>query len=100
MRRSAVAPAVDVGLHDPAPVINVVAIETGAVIFIFADDLKATNRRAVSFAATGYPGRRGYVPSAVEIRFLRPQAHHDRWPARMPLRQVRGEQVGHGATAA
>src|SRR5438876_11228909 len=100
MRRSAVTPAIDVGLHDPARVINVVTIETRAMIFVLTDDLKAANRSAVSFSATGYAGRRGSIPSAVEIGFLLPQAHDDRWPAGMPLWQVGRDQVGHGAAAA
>src|SRR5438477_5724276 len=100
MRRSVGTPAIDVGLHDPARVINVITIETGAMIFVFTDDLKATNRSAVSLSATGYPGRRGSIPSAVEIGFLFPQAHHDRWPAGMLLRQVRRDQVAHGAATA
>lgn len=79
--RFARAPAIDIGLHDFARGINVVAIETGAMIFVFADDLKATNRSAMSFSTAGYPGRRGSVVSSVEIGFLLPQAHHDRWPA-------------------
>src|SRR6266568_403899 len=100
VRRSAVTPAIDVGLHDPIRVINVVTIEAGAMIFVLTDDLKATSRSAVSFSATGYAGRRGSIPSAVEIGFLLPQAHHDRWPAGMTLRQVRRDYVGQGAAAA
>src|SRR5206468_8524643 len=84
----AVTPAIGVGLHDPARVINVVAIETRAMIFVLTDDLKAANRSAVPFSVTGYAGRRGSTPSAVEVGFLLPQAHDDRWPAGMPLRQV------------
>src|SRR5438874_9379723 len=80
MRRSAVTPAVDVGLHDPARVINVVTIETGAMIFVFPDDLKATNRSAISFSTAGYAGGRGSVVSSVEIGFLLSQAHDNRWP--------------------
>src|SRR5438034_453478 len=75
MQRSAVTPAVDVGLHDFARGVNVVAIETGAMIFVFTDDLKATNRSAVSFSTAGYPGRRGSVLFPIEIGFLLPQAH-------------------------
>src|SRR5436309_579622 len=89
MQRSAVTPAVDVGLHDFARGVNVVAIETGAMIFVFTDDLKATNRSAVSFSTAGYPGRRGSVLFPIEIGFLLPQAHDDRWPSGMRLRQVR-----------
>jgi hypothetical protein len=63
-------------------------------------DLKTTNRSTVSFSTAGYPGRRGSVVSSVEIGLLLPQAHDDRWPAGMPLRQVRRDQVGHGAAAA
>src|SRR5260221_10443978 len=100
VRRSAVTPAIDVGLHDPTRVINVVTIEAGAMIFVLTDDLKPTNRSAVSFSATGYPGRRGSVPSAIEIGLLLPQAHDDRWPAGMTLRQVGRDQVAHGAAAA
>src|SRR5438552_17299064 len=86
MRRSAVTPPIDVGLHDPARVINVVTIETGAMIFVLTDDLKATNRSAVSFATTGYARRRCSMSSAVEIGFLCPQAHDDRRPAGMRFR--------------
>src|SRR5437588_2843846 len=98
--RFARVPAIDIGLHDFARDINVITIETGAMIFVFTDDLKATNRSAVSFSTAGYPGRRGSVLSSVEIGFLLPQAHHDRWPAGMLLRQVRRDQVAHGAAAA
>jgi hypothetical protein len=80
MRRFAVTPDVDVRLHDFARGINVVTIETGAVIFVFTDDLKATNRSAVSFSTAGYPGRRGSVVSSVEIGLLLPQAHDDGRP--------------------
>lgn len=70
------------------------------MIFVFADDLKATNRSAVSFSTAGDPGRRGSVLAAVKIGFLPPQVHDDRRPAGMPLRYVRRNQVGHGAAAA
>src|SRR6266850_3477339 len=80
MRWPAVTPAIDVGLHDFVPGINVVAIETGAMIFVFTEDLKATDRSAVSFPTTRYPGRRDSVLPAVEIGFLRPQVDGDRRP--------------------
>jgi len=83
---SAVTPAIDVGLNDPARVINVVTIEAGAMICVFTDDAKATNRSAVSFATAGYAGRRSSITSSVEIRFLLPQAHDDRWPTGVTLR--------------
>src|SRR6266436_5075504 len=100
MRRSAVTPAIDVGPRDPARVINVVTIDTGPMIFVLTDDLKAPNRSAISFSAAGYAGRRSSIPCAVEIGFLLSQAHDDRWPAGMTLRQVRSDQVVHSATAA
>jgi len=100
MRRSAVTPAIDVGLHDPARVINVVTIETGAMICVLTDDLKATNWSPVSFSAAWYPRRRSSIIPAVEIGFLLPQAHDDRWPAGMTLREVRRDQVVHSTTAA
>ena len=100
MRRSPVPPAIDVGLHDPARVIKVITIQTGAMIFVLTNDLKATNRSAISFSATGNAGRRSSITSAVEIGFLLSQAHDDRWPAGMTLRQVRRGQVVHSATAA
>jgi hypothetical protein len=86
MRRSAVTPAIDVGLHDLARVINVVTIETGAMTFVLTEDLKATDRSAVSFSTAGYAGRRSSIASAVEMGFLLPQVHDDRWPAGMTLR--------------
>ena len=64
--------------------------------FRLTDDLKAINRSAVSFSTAGYPGRRGSVLSPVEIGFLLPQAHHDRWPAGMLLRQVRRDHIRSG----
>src|SRR5438552_14927740 len=70
------------------------------MIFVFTDDLKATNRSAVSFSTAGYPGRRGSVLFPIEIGFLLPQAHDDRWPSGMRLRQVRCDHVGQGAAAA
>src|SRR5258705_12637381 len=100
MGRFAVTPDIDVGLHNSPRGINVVAIDAGAMIFVFTDDLKATNRSAVSFSTAGYPGRRGSVLSSVKIGFLCPQVHDDRWPAGMPLRQVRGDHFAHGAAAA
>jgi len=51
MRRSAVTPAVDVGLHNVARIVNVVTIETGAMIFVLTNDLKVTRGSAVSFSA-------------------------------------------------
>src|SRR5437762_14387526 len=86
MRLSAVTPAIDVGFHDPARVINVVTIEAGAMICVFADHLKATNRSAVSFATTGYARGRSSITSPVEIRFLLPQPHDDGRLAGMTLR--------------
>src|SRR5438034_9962735 len=100
MRRFAVTLDIDVGLHDFARGIDVVAIDAGAMFFVFTDDLKATDRSTVSFSAAGYPGRRGSVFSSVKIGFLLSQAHDDRWPAGMPLWQIRRDQIGHGATAA
>ena len=70
------------------------------MIFVFTDDLKATNRSAVSFSTAGYPGGGGSVLSSVKIGFLLPQAHDDRWPAGVPLRQVRRDHFGHGGAAA
>jgi hypothetical protein len=83
---SAVTAAIDVGFHDPPRVINIVTIETGAMISVFTDDVKATNRSAVSFATAGYAGRRSSITGSVEIRFLLPQAHDDRWPTGVTLR--------------
>jgi hypothetical protein len=100
MRRSAVTPAIDVGFHDPARVINVIAIETGAMIFVFTEDPKATDRSAVSFPTTRYTGRRDSVLPAVELGFLRPQGDDDRRPAGMPVRQIRRDHLSHGAAAA
>lgn len=51
--RLAVAPAIDVGLHDLARGINVVAIEAGAMIFVFPSDTKATNGSTMSFSTAG-----------------------------------------------
>jgi hypothetical protein len=99
IRWFAVTPDIDVGLHNPPGSINVVAIDAGAMILIFTDNLKATNRSAVSFSTAGYPGGGSSVLSPVEIGLLLPQAYDDRWPARMPLRQVRGDQVADGAAA-
>jgi hypothetical protein len=56
------------------------------MIFVLADDLEVTNGGAVPFATTGYTGRCGSMPSTVEIRFLRPQADDNRWPAGMTVR--------------
>jgi hypothetical protein len=86
MERSAVTPAVDVGFHDPARVVNVVTIETGTMIFVLTDHPEATDRSAVPFATAGYAGRRSSITSAVEIGFLLPQTHDDRWPTGMTLR--------------
>ena len=86
MRRFGVTPRVDVGLHDSVRVVDVVTIETGAMILVLADHLKATNGSAISFATAGYARRRGSIPSAIKIGFLRPQAHDDRRPAGMTLR--------------
>ena len=86
MRWFGVAPAIDVGFHDSARIINVVTIKAGAMIFVFANDLKTTSRCAVAFATTGYAGRRGYISRAVDIGFLVPQAHDDGRPAGMTLR--------------
>jgi hypothetical protein len=80
--------------------INAITIQTGAMMFVLTNDLKATNRSAVSFPATGYAGRRSSVTCAIEIGFLLPQAHDDRWPTGMTLREIRCDQVVHSATAA
>ena len=77
MGRFGVTPGVDIGLHDSARVIDVVTIETGSMILVLANHLKATNRSAVSFATTGYARRRGSIPSAIKIGFLRPQTYDD-----------------------
>ena len=99
MWRLAVAPAIDIRFDDTARVVNVVTIDTGAMILVLARDLKATNRSVISFATAGYAGRRGYIPRPVDISFLCPQAHDDRRPARMTLRQIRCDQIGHSAAA-
>src|SRR5262245_39547899 len=77
MRRSAVAPAIDVGLHHLARGINVITINTGAMLFVFANNLKATSRSAISFSTARYPRRRDSVPSTVGIGFLFAQSHND-----------------------
>jgi hypothetical protein len=71
MRRFGVAPVVYVRLHDPAGVINIVAVNTGAMIYILTEDLKATNRSAVPFATTGYARRCSSMSCAIKIGFLR-----------------------------
>src|SRR5262245_43570995 len=100
MWRAAVAPAIDVGLHDSARGINVVAVETGAMVDVFAGDPEATGRSAISFSTARYPGGRDPVAPTIKISFLCPQAHGDRGPARMPIRHVRLDHFSHGAAAA
>src|SRR5438128_5780594 len=100
MRRFGVAPSIDVGLHDATRIVNIVAIETGAMIFVLTNDLKTANRSAVTFTTTGYAGRRSSITTAVEIGFLLSQVHDDRCPTVMTLRQVRRDEVVHSATAA
>ena len=100
MRRAAVASAIDVGLNDSARGINVVAVETGAMIDIFAGDPKATDRSPVSLSTTRYPGRRDPVAPAIKIGFLRLQAHSDRRSAGVPIRHIRLDHFSHGAAAA
>jgi hypothetical protein len=72
MRRFTVAPAIDVGLHDVPRVVNIIAINTGAMLFVLTDDVKAAKRGAIPFATTGYSRRRGSTPSVVKIGFLCP----------------------------
>jgi len=86
MRWFGVTPAIDVGFHDSARIINVVPIDTGAMIFVLANDLEVTCGCAVAFPTTGYAGRRGYIPRPGDIGFLLSQAHDDRRPAGMTLR--------------
>ena len=69
------------------------------MINIFAGDLEATGRSAISFSTAGYPGRRDPVAPAIKIGFLRPQADSDRGPAGMPIRHVRLDHFRHGAAA-
>ena len=52
MWRFAVTSAIDVGFHHVASAINIVTINTGAMFLILTDDFKATDGRAVAFAAT------------------------------------------------
>src|SRR4029434_20483 len=75
MRRFRVTPSIDVTFHHATRIINVVTIETGAMIFVLMDDLEVTNRRAISFTTTGYARCSGSIPPSVEIGFLCPQAH-------------------------
>src|SRR5437867_1799598 len=93
VRRFLVTPDIDVRLHDLPRAINVVAIDTRAMIFVFADDFKATSWSAISFPTAGYPGFSGSIPSAIEVGFLLLQAHDDCWLAGMPLRQVGRDHV-------
>jgi hypothetical protein len=50
--------------------VNIVTIDTGAMMFVLTDHLKATSRCAVSFSATGYARRSSSITSTVEIGFL------------------------------
>jgi hypothetical protein len=86
MPRFGVTPAINIGFHDVARVINIVTINAGAMIFVLTEDLKATNWGSIPFATTGYARRSGSMSSAVEIGFLCPQAHDDRRPSGMRLR--------------
>src|SRR5436190_21404052 len=95
MRRSAVTPAINVGLHNSSRRIDVIAIDAGAMTFVFPDDLKATNRSAISFSTAGYAGGRGSVVPPEEIAFLLPKAHAIRCPAGLLLRQVGGDRAAH-----
>ena len=86
MRRFGVTAAIDIGLRDPARLINVITVEAGTMTFVLTDHLEVTNGSAVSFATTGYAGRCGSIPSTVEIGFLRLQAYDNRCLAGMTLR--------------
>ena len=70
MWRPAIASAIDVGFHNLTVRTNIIAIDTRSMVFVLANDVKATNRGAISFAATRYSGRCGSVSSAIEISFL------------------------------
>ena len=100
MRRLRVAPRIHVRFHDMARVINIVAIDTGPMTFVLSSNLKAANRSAVSFTTTRDARRCGPVSAAIEIGFLRSQAHDDRRPPGMTLREVRCDDVSHCAAPA
>ena len=51
MRGSVITPAIDISLNDVARVINIVTVDTGAMILVLTDDLKVTSRSTVSFSA-------------------------------------------------
>ena len=86
MWRFGVAPDIDIGFHDASRVIDVVPINTRAMSFVLAGDLKPTNRSAVAFATAGYSRLRRSMPCAIKIGFLCPQAHNDRRASGMRLR--------------
>lgn len=64
-RRPRVFSRIDIGLHHVAVVTDVVAIQTGAMLFVFADDSETTRGRVVTLAPSGNTGL-GYFFSSPE----------------------------------
>src|SRR5262249_38655500 len=62
--------AIDVGLHDIAVVIDVVAVKPRAVILVLADDTEFSSGRAVAFAPGGDGRRCDLLAATKEPRAL------------------------------
>src|SRR5256714_9271941 len=92
-RRFAVFPAVDVGFHNPAGIIDVIAVETGAMIDVFPNNVEATDRGAVSFAAAGNARRSRAMFTAIQVGLLLANIDHDGGASGVPLRDVRRHEV-------
>lgn len=92
--RLGMAPCVDVRHDNAALRINIIAVETGVMIDVLAQNTEAANRRPMSLPPARNTGGRNERFPSIKIGLLRMQAHHDRGAAGMPLRHVRLEHFG------
>jgi hypothetical protein len=61
---------IDVWPNDASVRVNVIAVETGAMVGVFADDAEAPDGSAMAFASTGDSRGSGAVLSPEEVSVL------------------------------
>ncbi len=96
----ALPPHIHVWSNDSSGRVHVVPVKAGAVILIFADDPKPSRGCAVSLPAARDARRRDSVLASKEIDLLPAKLDHHPCLPGMLFRDVRRDEIVHGAARA
>src|SRR5262249_42934133 len=95
-----IAPSVDIWPDHIVGGIDIIAVQTRAMHFLFPDHAEMSNRRAMALAPARNSRSRDQNAAPIKVSLLFAQIDHDRSPAAMSLRHVRLEHLGHRSAAA